>query len=361
MEKILSVIIPTYNMENYLRTCLDSLLIKDGFDSLEVLVINDGSKDNSSNIAHEYEERYPNVFRVIDKVNGNYGSCVNRGLKEATGKYIKILDADDSFETNNFETYITFLKNNNVDLVLNDFAVTNTDRGIVKIIHYDFNNQLFPCNMNVICTLPLFKNGIQMHAVTYRRRCLIDMSYKQTERISYTDQQWIFIPMIAIQTVAYFNRYVYKYLIGRNGQTMDPQIKLKNIKHTEICSLEMVKAYEQNKEKVIGKPIQEYIYARLISYVKSVYVFYLSHYSTSNASLLTNYDSQLKKMSAEVYELISDKKVSSIFGFQYITYWRNSPKCPVLIINILSSIYKLLLRCKAILRPEDKMAIPTSI
>ena len=84
-------------MEPYLRHCLDSLIIDKGMDELEVFVINDGSKDRSSKIAREYQDKYPNTFYVIDKVNGNYGSCINRGLKEATGKYIKVLDADDCF------------------------------------------------------------------------------------------------------------------------------------------------------------------------------------------------------------------------------------------------------------------------
>ena len=107
MIKLLTIVIPTYNMEAYLNRCLDSLLVSDEqMQLLEVLVINDGSKDNSSAIAHEYEAKYPNTFRVIDKENGNYGSCVNRGLKEASGKYIKVLDADDWFDTTEFEKYL---------------------------------------------------------------------------------------------------------------------------------------------------------------------------------------------------------------------------------------------------------------
>lgn len=96
IEKLLTIIIPTYNMQEYLHRCLDSLLVRaDLMDRLEVLVVNDGSKDNSSAIAHEYEAKYSQTIRVIDKENGNYGSCVNRGLVEAQGKYIKVLDADD--------------------------------------------------------------------------------------------------------------------------------------------------------------------------------------------------------------------------------------------------------------------------
>ena len=94
-EIAVSVAVITYNMQDYLNRCLDSLVIEPSLmEQLEVLVVNDGSKDSSSAIAHEYEAKFPCTFRVIDKENGNYGSCVNRGLAEAQGKYIKVLDAD---------------------------------------------------------------------------------------------------------------------------------------------------------------------------------------------------------------------------------------------------------------------------
>ena len=95
MQKLLTIIVPTYNMQDYLRHCLDSLIVSNEWlDLLEVLVINDGSKDKSSEIGHEFEMLYPNTFVVIDKENGNYGSCINKGLEIATGKYVKVLDSD---------------------------------------------------------------------------------------------------------------------------------------------------------------------------------------------------------------------------------------------------------------------------
>ena len=110
MNKILTIIIPTYNMEKYLRRCLDSLIIdEEGMKQLEVLVINDDSKDSSSQIAHEYQDKYPDTYRVIDKENGNYGSCINRGLKETTGKYVKVLDADDWFDNKSLMLFLTKL------------------------------------------------------------------------------------------------------------------------------------------------------------------------------------------------------------------------------------------------------------
>ena len=146
MNKILTVVIPTYNMEKYLRKCLNSLIIddKDLLKSLEVLVINDGSQDSSSVIAHEYEQSYPEIFRVIDKENGNYGSCINRGLREATGKYIKILDADDSFDTKNFSVLLKNMASIDVDMFISDFSVVSGKDTIKEMKHFSFpKNQIF--------------------------------------------------------------------------------------------------------------------------------------------------------------------------------------------------------------------------
>lgn len=112
MDKIITIAVPTYNMEEYLERCLESLLIEDYslLMNIEVLVINDGSKDCSLKIAHTYETRFPEVFRVIDKANGNWGSCINRAAKEAQGDYFLILDADDWLNTRELENFIKELK-----------------------------------------------------------------------------------------------------------------------------------------------------------------------------------------------------------------------------------------------------------
>ena len=112
-NKILTIIVPSYNMEAYLPKCLGSLIIddKDLLQKLEVIVVNDGSKDRTSEIAHEFEANYPGVFRVIDKKNGHYGSCINAGLAIATGFYVKVLDADDWFVTGHFQNFLRFIDN----------------------------------------------------------------------------------------------------------------------------------------------------------------------------------------------------------------------------------------------------------
>lgn len=131
MKKLLSIIIPSYNMEGYLDRCISSLLIK-RIDDLDIIIINDGSKDRTSEIGHKYENLYPNSIRCIDKENGNYGSCINRGLSEVKGKYVKILDADDSFNTYEFERMIEAISNTDTDLVICDYDIVDADGNITK-------------------------------------------------------------------------------------------------------------------------------------------------------------------------------------------------------------------------------------
>lgn len=331
-DKLLSIIIPTYNMEQYLRYCLDSLLIKENLEALDVLIINDGSKDSSSAIAHEYADRYPTVFRVIDKENGNYGSCINRGLKEATGKYIKVLDADDSFDTTHFEDFVTYLMHTDTDLILSDFAIVNEEREIVKYHRYDFEpNRQY--QMEEVCTTPIFKN-MEMHAVTYRRSILTNIDYKQTEGISYTDQQWIFIPMLYIKSVCRFDKHVYNYLIGREGQTISTSIRQKSMSHMTRCIYDMIDVFSENREKM-NSPIIEYFYARLKPLIKSIYLDMFLHYSQDNKNELISFDRDIKGRNMDIYRLIEETNSH----FNYIKFWREHLDVNCLLVKLISNLY----------------------
>lgn len=122
-SKLLSIVIPTYNMEEWLPRCLDSLANNVSILSdLEILVVNDGSKDRSLEIAQEYASKYPGIIIAIDKPNGNYGSCVNRGLQESTGKYFRILDADDWVDTDGLVSLIELAKTIDVDAIFTHYT-----------------------------------------------------------------------------------------------------------------------------------------------------------------------------------------------------------------------------------------------
>lgn len=332
-------------MEAYLPYCLDSLLVENHRGLLEVLVVNDGSKDGTLTVAKRYAEIYPELFRVIDKKNGNYGSCINAALPVATGKYVKVLDADDSYDTANFDEFLGSLSRTDAELVLSDYEIVDENREHVRTVHYGFQISGTVPFVNV-CADRFFIDEIQMHAVTYRREMLLNMGYHQTEGISYTDQQWIFTPMIYVETVSYFGKSVYRYLVGRAGQTMDPKVKKRSMEHARKNSLGLVSDFEAHKDKIENKEIRRYLYDRLAWYIKDIYIFYICHFDKANAGVLSEYDLNLKSVSPDVYDMIGSKEVSSFHGFPYIRFLRKY-KGPTSLIKCLGRIYRFVLDAKA--------------
>ena len=196
MNKILSIIVPSYNMETYLPKCLGSLIIddKDLLQKLEVIVVNDGSKDRTSEIAHEFEAKYTGIFHVIDKANGHYGSCINAGLAAATGTFVKVLDADDYYLTDNFKDFLVFVDvecekgNDGADLILNDWEEENQSKGNVSRISFSY----LVGGEHGIADIE-FKNShrFEQPAVAYRTTIPRRIDYRQPEGITHTDKLWI--------------------------------------------------------------------------------------------------------------------------------------------------------------------------
>lgn len=278
MEKTITIVIPTYNMERYLERCLNSLIVSDELmEKLEVLVINDGSKDCSSEIAHTYQEKYPQTFRVIDKENGNYGSCVNRGLMEAKGKYIKILDADDWFDTANLDKLLDAMTQTDADCVMTDMTQVNEKGETVSTWCYSLpKNSVF--SLDELTRLPS-KELIWMHCVAYRTENLRRINYHQTEGISYTDQEWIFLPMATCKIFHYYPLVVYKYLVGRDGQTMDPAVFKKSFWMEIRGTVNMANHLSQYKKS--NDATYLYLRKRLLSRAMVCYGNYLEKYSMS--------------------------------------------------------------------------------
>lgn len=325
-EKLLTLVIPTYNMEKYLEKCLDSLLISDNevLKTLEVLIVNDGSKDGSSAIGHRYQDLYPDTFRVIDKENGNYGSCINRGLKEATGTFIKILDADDWFDTANFESFIRFLSTTKADLVLSDFDFVKPSGEIINTLRFPVDNEQPTLRSNKSVY------DVWMHAVTYRRTVFDGLNYHQTEGISHTDIEWIFLPMVHVKRVERFPHVVYKYLFGREGQTMDPKVFMREFAH-EIQGWKANFAAWEMTETIGRGDAEDYLWYRL--YLRATIV-----YRTSILNCMQGYKNQDLKDFDEYVKTHNRKLYDELDSFalpkrrlRIIHYWRKCFYCRPLV------------------------------
>ena len=327
MEKILTIVIPTYNMQDYLRRCLDSLIVpEEQMKQLEVLVVNDGSKDNSSGIAHEYQDKYPDTFRVIDKENGNYGSCVNRGLKEATGKYIKILDADDWFDSFNFQAFIALLFQTNADVVVTDFKKYFDDKTEKVSFEFGLKNSVYSLenalneNRKQVMLLP-------MHAICYKSSCFNNIDYHQTEGISYTDQEWILIPWSNVHSLIYYPLSLYQYNLAREGQTCDLKVFHKKMPEQFLSIRNTIKKY-YDLFPVLDEFHRELLYFKIIERMENLYRNILM-FERISPSYLINFDKELVRESSKFSNKLAEITLHPYFKCHYIRRWRKKGYIPL--------------------------------
>lgn len=325
MDKLLTIVIPTYNMQDYINRCLDSLVIESSLmEQLEVLVVNDGSKDSSSAIAHEYEAKFPGTFRVIDKENGNYGSCVNRGLAEAQGMYIKVLDADDWFDTEEFVSFMQKLDGiNGVDMVLTDFQKVSNKGEVLENCKFELEYDT-PFSFRQMNNMEYYAH----HSITYLTQLLRDISYHQTEGIPYTDNEWMYFPQLYVNQALYANNNVYRYCIGREGQTMDPQVKSRNGKRVITLLMNMI-----SYASIITSDIKAgFSYKRLESFIvhssKGLYKDFLVNMDEESfdADTLRLYDSFLFKERKDIYDILDKELRLKVVPVHYVRYWRKHGK-----------------------------------
>lgn len=228
MEKLLSVCIPSYNMEKYLDRNLKSFLESGCKDKLELIVVNDGSKDKTLEIAQNYHIKYPDCVVVIDKPNGHYGSCVNVALKIASGKYFRIVDADDWVDTNALNRMIQTLGSVNTDVIYTRYSNCYESNG-TSTINEDPAEMVW--NESVDLNDVVFDKYVHMHQLTYLTQFLKDINYIQTEGICYTDTEYVFKPIIQAKDIYCIDCSLYQYYIGRDDQSMSPGVLMKNFSH----------------------------------------------------------------------------------------------------------------------------------
>ena len=338
MEKILTLVIPSYNMEIFLEKCLNSLLVKpERMKMFEVLIINDGSKDQTSAIGHRYQEKYPATFRVIDKTNGHYGSCINRGIDEARGSFIKVLDADDSFDTPVFEQYLDFLSDislkEEADLILSDFTEVDENQTLLSLHPYDdYANPFTLDQVTGDDSLRWF-----IHGLAYRTGMLKEMRYRQTEGISYTDIEWSFYPLSQVRKAYRFKGYLYRYTKLRSGQSVEPVVHGKNIWMEAKLTEDIIRSSRQVLDR--SRPENKRFISDLITlnivHIYQLYLLTLNKY-VKTYEPLHNIDFLLKKDYPELYEKTRMYR-TTILGhtFHPIDDWRRGKHASLMIQHFL--------------------------
>lgn len=217
--KILTISIAAYNTEQYLNQAIQSICVPDIIEKIEIFIVDDGGTDNSLKIAQKYADLFPGSVFPVHKENGGWGSTVNYSIEHATGKYFKLLDGDDYFNTNGLTRLVDELCVNDVDLVFSPYRrFDNLTNKTIQVFEADKTCQKYK-------KMPLIdvwsKIPFAMHGCTISTKLLQNNNIKISEHCFYTDTEFITKSLAHANSVYITDIIVYEYRIGREGQSID--------------------------------------------------------------------------------------------------------------------------------------------
>lgn len=320
MKKILTVSIAAYNVETYLKKTLDSLVKKDLMDLIDVLIINDGSKDNTVSVASEYVEKYPNTFRLIDKENGGHGSTINKAIECADGKYICLLDGDDWVDTEQFYMYVKELKNLDVDLIVNGFNTVDEKNG--DVVKHTFENVEYR-KMYSFDTLPETET-MGLSAITYRTDILKKNNIKIDEKCFYVDMEYIVYPVPYVNNIIFLPYIIYQYRVNQGTQSVSRASLLAHVDNHAKVSYELLKFYgEYSKSMLFNENKQKYFQKVISDMMSNHYsVLLLQKASKKNKKEIDNFDNYLWQNAEKIYINLNSKIwIKIIRKKSYFLYW----------------------------------------
>ena len=262
---------------------------------MEILIIDDGSTDETARIADEYEAAYPSIVRAIHKENGGHGSAVNTGIENAQGLYFKVVDSDDWVKEEAYERILDALKGLTggekvLDMLISNFVYEKLGQERHKVMRYKHAlpvERLFGWD-----EVRHFHKGqyILMHSVIFRTRLLRECGLKLPEHTYYVDNLYVFEPLPYVKNMYYLDVNFYRYYIGREGQSVNEDIMIGRIDQQITVNKLMIDYMTDNKS--------------LIAPVKK-----MNHYMTSYLDIITTVSSILLIRSGTKENLAKKKEL----------------------------------------------------
>ena len=270
--KLLTFAIPSYNSQDYMEHCILSLL--PGGDDVEILIVDDGSKDRTAEIADEYERKYPGIVRAIHQENGGHGEAVNAGIRNATGLFFKVVDSDDWVD---YEAYMKILKklrelaggDTVLDMFIANYVYEKEGVRHKKIMRYSSlpQDKIFTWN-----EAGRFHKGqyILMHSVIYRTQLLRECGLELPKHTFYVDNIYVYKPLPSVKHMYYMDVDFYRYFIGRDDQSVNETNMIKRIDQQFKVTYIMIDYMTQFN--LVSKPLERYMrhYLSIIMCISSV-------------------------------------------------------------------------------------------
>ncbi len=301
MQKILSISIAAYNAEKFINQCLDSFVESSVINKLDIMVIDDGGTDRTKEITYDYIEKYPDSIRFIHKENQGPGSTVNVGIKNAKAKYFRMVDGDDWVNPKSMPSYVSYLENNDVDMICTHFCRVDDKTGEQK------NQVMNAVKYNEIVSFDSVANNLnlEMHNTTFKtdkvKNIVLDNGF-------YTDVEYLLLPTDKIQTFVALDLIIYMYRTSLDTQSMNINSLRKNIKMHEDVLNTLFNHYKKMIENNVSTEKINYFENRIVQMVGTQLMVYLSFgnssvYKEKTKSLFENIKSQYPSLYKKVIQL----------------------------------------------------------
>lgn len=298
-QPVLSIIIPSYNVAKYLSKGIDSIFNHQNADKVEVVIVNDGSKDDTLKLAKELEKKYAlkknDSIKIVDKENGGHGSTINEGLKVVTGKYTRMMDGDDWLNSEDLMKLIDILSKESSDVVITDYSEDRAD--INKVIKKELYEALIEGKRYRIDDLCYDIYGFGewgpiLATSNFKTEKLKKMKYKLSEKSFYVDMEFDLFSIINMDTIVYYPLDIYRYFIGRVDQSISKASYIRNNKHHQNVLFRILNIVEEDNE--ISEQKKKYAIEKLIIPMAKAHYTVVCEFMQSKKAL-NEYDSMLKK------------------------------------------------------------------
>lgn len=332
--KILTVSIAAYNVERYLTETLETLCDERYIDDIEVLIIDDGSKDNTSQIGIRYQDKYPNSVKYIFQENGGHGSTINKGIEYATGKYFRIIDGDDYVNREGFLEYIKKLKKCDIDMVITDYWWIDNEHNC-----YPHNHSIFKITMpdqELFFDKNLDSALFGLSTLSIKTKLLKSASISITEKCFYVDVEFIIWAIFLSKSYIYFDCKVYMYrCIGMGHNSTNKANMLKNVGMQQKVSIKMCKLFNEFAGHIVRDEGKKYVILNRIRMSTGALMrtFLLCDKGKESKNNIMQFDKEIKAASALVYDYLSEDRFTKnirrlhynmvfIIRWMYLLYFR---------------------------------------
>lgn len=317
MKKILTISIAAYNVGAYIRKALESLDIPKVIDKLEIFVVDDGGQDDTLSIAEEFAQKYPESVFPIHKENGGYGSVQNWSIEHATGKYIKLLDGDDWFDKEGLKNLVDALNSSSADIVAtNSYRYIGDENGARSELRINMKDGLYASAKCVKEPLPIW-------SLCFRTEMIQQSGVQLPHNSLYTDAYLTTMPFYYSKSIQILNRFVYCYRLGRDGQSVSRESRIKHFSSMVKIVSELA-AWVHDKKKCTNYC---YILVRLCrTYQWSIVSILLDKPSRENLQYIKAYELSIREICLDLYKQAGKQGklglMLSIFRkLDYLPYW----------------------------------------